>query len=94
MTKEARMQNKAVEKIRKSIRKAIGKGVSQSLVESTVDAAIAKAAKEAPSKKSAALENSDPDAEPATSKPPAAKLKKPPGKTKPPTLAQKLTKNT
>ena len=92
MTKEARKQNKAVEKIRKAIRKAVGKGVSQSLVESTVNAAITKAAK-APSKKSAALENSDPDAEPVTSKPAAPKLKKLPGKTKPPTLTLKRGKN-
>jgi hypothetical protein len=85
MTKEARKQNKAVEKIRKAIRKAVDKGVSQSVVESTVDAAIIKAAKKAPAKKSAALENSDPDAEPVTSKPPTPKLKKLPGKHTPPT---------
>jgi hypothetical protein len=69
----------------KAVRKAVDKGVSQSVVESTVDAAITKAAK-SPSKKLAALENSDPDAEPVTSKPTVAKLKKLPGKRKPPTL--------
>jgi hypothetical protein len=91
MTKETRKQNKAVEKIRKAIRQAVDKGVSQSVVESTVDAAITKAAN-APAKKSAALENNDPDAEPVTSKPAATKLKKLPGKTKPPTLTLKRGK--
>ena len=67
------------------------KGVSQSVVESTVDAAITKAAK-TPAKKSTALDNGDPDAEPVTSKPSVAKLKKLPGKTKPPTLTLKRGK--
>jgi hypothetical protein len=66
--------------------------VSQSLVESTADAAITKAAK-APAKKSADLENSDPDAEPVTSKPPVAKLKKLTGKQTPPTSALKRGKD-
>jgi hypothetical protein len=43
MTKEARKQNKAVAKIRKSIRKAVDKGVSQAVVESTVQQEIGKA---------------------------------------------------
>jgi hypothetical protein len=41
MTKEARKQNKAVEKIRKSIRKAVDKGVSAKLVAATVEDAMA-----------------------------------------------------
>jgi hypothetical protein len=88
MTKEARKKEKAVKKIDKAVRKAVDKGVSQFVVESTVDAAITKAAR-APRKKTAALENSDPDTEPVTSKSPVAKLKKLPGKTKPPTLPLK-----
>jgi hypothetical protein len=92
MTKEALKKEKAVRKIDKAVRKAVDKGVSQSVVESTVDAAIIKAAK-APAKKSAALENSDPDAEPVTSKPPVAKLKELPGKQTPPTSSLKRGKN-
>jgi hypothetical protein len=92
MTKDARKKEKAVKKLDKAVRKAVDKGVSQSVVESTVDAAIANASK-SPSKQSAALENSDPDAEPVTSKPPPAKLKKLPGKTKPPTLTLKRGRN-
>jgi hypothetical protein len=92
VTKETRKKEKAGKKIDKAVRKAVDKGVSQTTIEGTVDAAITKASK-APAKKSAALENSDPDAEPVTSKPPRAKLKKLPGKTKPPTLTLKRGKN-
>lgn len=92
MTKEARKKEKAVKKLDKAVRKAVDKGVTQSVVETTVDAAITKSAK-SPSKKSTALENSDPDAEPVTSRPPLAKLKKLPGKRKPPTLTLKRAKN-
>jgi hypothetical protein len=92
MSNETRKKEKAVRKLDKAVRKAVDKGVSQSVVESTVDAAITKAAK-VPAKKPATLENSDPDAEQVTSKPPAAKLKKLPRKRKPPTLTLKRGKN-
>jgi hypothetical protein len=93
MAKKTDKKEKAVKRLDKAVRKAVDKGVSQAVVESTVDAAITKAAKRVPAKKSAALENSDPDAEPVTSRPPMAKLKKLPGKTKPPTLTLKRGKN-
>jgi hypothetical protein len=93
MTKETLKRKKAVKKLDKAVRKAVDKGVSQTVIEGTVDAAITKAAKKAPAKKSTALENSDPDAEPVTSKPATPKLKKLPGKRKPPTLTLKRAKN-
>jgi hypothetical protein len=89
MTKEARKKEKAVKKLDKAVRKALDKSVSQSVVESTVDAAITKTSRKIPAKTSAVLENSDPDAEAVTSQPPAAKLKKLPGKRKPPVLTLK-----
>ena len=93
MTKEARKQKKAVKKLDKAVRKAVDKGLSQAVVENTVDAAITKATKKVPAKKSGVMKDGDPDAEPVTSKPQAAKLKKLPGKTKPPTLTLKRGKN-
>ena len=85
MTKKTRKPEKAVKKLDKAVRKAVDKGVSQTVVENTVEAAIGKAAKKLPAKKSVALEDDDSDAESATSNPRAVKLKKLPGKTKPPT---------
>jgi fatty acid-binding protein DegV len=85
MTKKTRKREKAVKKLYKAVRKAVDKGVSQTVVENTVEAAIGKAAKKLPAKKSVALEDDDSDAESATSNPRAVKLKKLPGKTKPPT---------
>ena len=89
MAKEARKKDEAVQKVEKAVRKAVRKGVSQSLIESTVDAAIVKAARKGSAKKSAALDISDPDVKPTASQLPAAKLKKLPGKRKPPTLTLK-----